>query len=209
MAFTLASAADTLSILARMAAKSALTISTSANVVLEALLQVGAQRLVQQRQVNLDGGALSGRARYDRMQHGADFDLGVLADIDGAIDEERDVGADDLGDIHFQRFAVCAHGAAHADRASRIFIVLAIEVPQADGEGGGVLCCQRQEILDEGVRGVLIEENRQRVVDLGLWRNSAGRREKLVPGKCEFVGQGMSPGCARGGSVSGPGNRPA
>ncbi len=160
---------------------------------LQALLQIHSQRIVQQRQVDLDGGALAGRSRHDRVKHGANLDLGVLADIDRAIDQKGDVSADDLGDIQLQRPAVGATGAAHTNGVGRLLFVVAVEGPKADGEGGGVLRRQGQKILDKGVRAVLSKEARQRLVDFRLWSDRLHGGEKLGPGKCEFVGQGMSP----------------
>jgi hypothetical protein len=87
--------------------------------------------IVQQGQVDLDGRALAFRAGDDRVQHGADFDFGLLAGDDGAVDEEGDVGADDLGHDEAQRPAAGAYGAADADGAAVVVLVLAVEVPQA------------------------------------------------------------------------------
>ncbi|MEQ1783605.1 MAG: hypothetical protein ABMA14_19790, partial [Hyphomonadaceae bacterium] len=61
------------------------------------------------------------------------------------------------------------------------------------GEGGGVLCREGQEIFDKGVRAILGEEARQRLVDFRLRSDRLDCCEKLGLGKCEFVGQGMSP----------------
>jgi hypothetical protein len=73
------------------------------------------------------------------VQDSADFDLGVLADIDGAIDEESYVGPNDLRDIHLQGLAIGADSAAHAYCAGGLLLVGAVEIPKADGEGGGIL----------------------------------------------------------------------
>lgn len=129
------------------------------------------------------------------MQHGADLDAGVLADIDGAVDEEGDVGADDLGDVHLQRLAIGAGGAAHPDGALGLLLVGPVEVPQAHRKGGGVLRRQGQEILDERVGGILLQEGSERgIVGLCLWGVGANCGKQIVAGEGEVVRQGKISG---------------
>ena len=162
--------------------------------VFQALLQFGAQVIVEQRQMNLDGGAVAFGAGDNRVQHGADLDLGFLAGDDGAVDEEGQVGADDLGDIQPQRPIARADGAPHADGAAVIGFVLAVEVPQAKREDGGVFRRQREEVLHKGVGAILVEEVQQRGIVLLLRRQRAVGGKQVIPRKGEFVGQGKLSG---------------
>jgi len=145
--------------------------------------------------VDLDGGTLAARSGHDRVQHGADFDLGLLAGVDGAVDEEGEVGANDLGDIELERLAVAADGAAGADGARRRCLIGLVEGPQAERQRRGVLRCQREKVLDECIRPVLVEKgSKGRIIRPSFGGDSGYRREKIVTGKGEVVRQGKISG---------------
>jgi hypothetical protein len=152
---------------------------------------------VEQGKVNLDSRTLARRPGNNRVQHGADFDLGLLAGVDCAVDEEGHIRPDDLGDVQPQRLSIGADGLAGADHARAAAFIVLVQLPEVGRQHGCVLDAQRQEVIDEGVRPILVEEAdiliRQRLCALGA---GARGREEFFARECKIVGQDTASGFA-------------
>ena len=151
--------------------------------VLKTLLQLGAHVVVEQGQVDLDGGALALRAGDHGVQGRANLDPRLLTGNDRAVDKEGDVRPDNFRHVETQCAAARANRAAHADGAPVMGFVLAVEVPEAECKRGGVFRRERKEILEERIGAILVQKRQQsRIANVRLrWGQRADRSEKIIP----------------------------